>query len=198
MDCHDLKRNVWKLKSPRATAEADKKRKDLHEYSDEALVDGEEEVHVAPSRKANKVSIGDVEDKKRKDLHEDSDEALVDGEEEVHVAPSRTAKIVFIGDVPAAPAEPDAPRDTPTDKQVSDFSRWTVARCTAHCLTRTFSTTSRILLAQEWAAKCLRLTNPKVEIPTTKTDSPLDHRDAEQGLWEVPAPLEEGSGMKPL
>ena len=59
-----------KLKSPRAAAEEDKKRKDLHEYSDEALVDGEEEVHVAPSRKANKVSIGDVEDKKRKDLHE--------------------------------------------------------------------------------------------------------------------------------
>ena len=42
----------------------------MHEDSDEALVDGEEEVHVAPSRKANKVSIGDVEDKKRKDLHE--------------------------------------------------------------------------------------------------------------------------------
>ena len=57
-------------------------------------MDGEEEVHVAPSRKANKVSIGDVEDKKRKDLHEYSDEALVDGEEEVHVAPSRTAKNV--------------------------------------------------------------------------------------------------------
>ena len=29
-------------------------------------------------------------------------------------------------------------------------------------------------------------------------DSPLDHRDAEQGLWEVPSSLEEGSGMKPL
>ena len=56
-------------------------------------MDGEEEVHVAPSRTANKVSIGDVEDKKRKDLHEYSDEALVDGEEEVHVAPSRTAKM---------------------------------------------------------------------------------------------------------
>ena len=56
-------------------------------------MDGEEEVHVAPSRKASKVSIGDVEDKKRKDLHEYSDEALVDGEEEVHVAPSRTAKL---------------------------------------------------------------------------------------------------------
>ena len=49
-----------KLKSPRAAAEEDKKRKDLHEDSDEALVDGEEEVHVAPSRKANKVSIGDA------------------------------------------------------------------------------------------------------------------------------------------
>ena len=85
------------------------------------------------------------------------------------MAPSRKAKKVSIGDVPAAPAEPDAPRDTPTDKQVSDFSRWTVARCTAHCLTRTFATTNRILLAQELAAKCLRLTNLKVEIPTTKT-----------------------------
>ena len=29
-------------------------------------------------------------------------------------------------------------------------------------------------------------------------NSPLDHRGAEQGLWEVPSPLEEGSGMKPL
>ena len=49
-----------KLKSPRAAAEEDKKRKDLHEDSDEALVDGEEEVHVAPSRMAKIVSIGDV------------------------------------------------------------------------------------------------------------------------------------------
>ena len=105
------------------------------------------------------------EAKKRKDQHEDSDEALVDGEEEVHVAPSRTAKKC----VPAAPAEPDAPRDTPTDKQVSDFSRWTVARCTAHCLTRTFATTNQVLLAQELAAKCLRLTYLQAEIPTTKT-----------------------------
>ena len=64
------------------------------------------------------------------------------------MAPSLTAKIV-----PAAPAEPDAPRDTPTDKQVSDFSRLTVARCTAHCLTRAFATTNQILLAQELAAK---------------------------------------------
>ena len=62
-------------------------------------MDGEDEVHVAPSRKANKVSIGDVEDKERKDLHEYSDEALVDGEEEVHVAPSRKANKVSIGDV---------------------------------------------------------------------------------------------------
>ena len=44
-----------KLKSPRAAAEEDKKRKDLHEDSDEALVDGEEEVHVAPSRTAKNV-----------------------------------------------------------------------------------------------------------------------------------------------
>ena len=29
-------------------------------------------------------------------------------------------------------------------------------------------------------------------------DSTLDHRDAEQGIWEVPSPREEGSGMKPL
>ena len=121
------------------------------------------------SRKLKSPRAAAEEDKKRKDLHEDSDEALVDGEEEVHVAPSRTAKKVSIGDVPAAPAEPDAPRDTPTDKQVSDFSRLTVARCTAHCLTRTFATTNQILLAQELAAKCLRLTNLKVEIPTTKT-----------------------------
>ena len=53
-----------------AAAEEARKRKDQNEDCDEALVDGEEEVHVAPSRKANKVSIGDVEDKKRKDLHE--------------------------------------------------------------------------------------------------------------------------------
>ena len=65
------------------------------------------------SRKLKSPRAAAEEDKKRKDLHEYSDEALVDGEEEVHVAPSRTAKIVSIGDVPAAPAEPDAPRDTP-------------------------------------------------------------------------------------
>ena len=43
-----------------AAAEEAKKRKDLHEDSDEALVESEEEVNVAPSRKARKVSIGDV------------------------------------------------------------------------------------------------------------------------------------------
>ena len=121
------------------------------------------------SRKLKSPRAAAEEDKKRKDLHKYSDKALVDGEEEVHVAPSRTANKVSIGDVPAAPAEPDAPRDTPTDKQVSNFSRWAVARCTAHCLTRAFATTNEIPLAQEWAAKCLRLTNLKVEIPTTKT-----------------------------
>ena len=74
------------------------------------------------SRKLKSPRAAAEEDKKRKDLHEDSDEALVDGEEEVHVAPSRTAK-----NVPAAPAEPDAPRDTPTANPVTDFARWTVA-----------------------------------------------------------------------
>ena len=38
--------------TPRVAAEEAKKRKDQHEDSDEALVDGEEEVNVAPSRKA--------------------------------------------------------------------------------------------------------------------------------------------------
>ena len=90
-------------------------------------------------------------------------------EEEVNLAPSRKARKVSIGDVPAAPAEPDAPRDTPTEKQVIDFVRWAVARCTAHCLTRNFATTNQVLLAHELAAKCLRLTNLKAEIPTTKT-----------------------------
>ena len=42
-------------------------------------------------------------------------------EEEVNLAPSRKARKVSIGDVPAAPAEPDAPRDTPTEKQVDDL-----------------------------------------------------------------------------
>mgnify|MGYP000551045655 FL=1 len=68
------------------------------------------------------------EAKKRKDQHEDSDEALVDGEEEVNVAPSRKARKVSIGDVPAAPAEPDAPRDTPTANQVIDRAEWAVPR----------------------------------------------------------------------
>ena len=68
------------------------------------------------------------EAKKRKDQHEDSDEALVDGEDEVYVAPSRKARKVSIGDVPAAPAEPDAPRDIPTANQVIDGAEWAVPR----------------------------------------------------------------------
>ena len=68
------------------------------------------------------------EAKKRKDQHEDSDEALVDGEDEVYVAPSRKARKVSIGDVPAAPAEPDAPRDIPTANQVIDRAEWAVPR----------------------------------------------------------------------
>ena len=43
--------------APRVAAEEAKKRKDQHEDSDEALVDGGDEVYVAPSRKARKVSI---------------------------------------------------------------------------------------------------------------------------------------------
>ena len=46
--------------APRVAAEEAKKREDQHEDSDEALVDGEDEVYVAPSRKARKASIGDV------------------------------------------------------------------------------------------------------------------------------------------
>jgi len=46
--------------SSRAAAEEDKKRKDLHEDSNEAPGESEEEVNVAPSRKAKKVPIGDV------------------------------------------------------------------------------------------------------------------------------------------
>ena len=68
------------------------------------------------------------EAKKRKDQHEDSDEALVDGEDEVYVAPSRKARKASIGDVPAAPAEPDAPRDIPTANQVIDGAEWAVPR----------------------------------------------------------------------
>ena len=80
------------------------------------------------SRKLKSPRAAAEEDKKRKDLHEDSDEALVDGEEEVHVAPSRMARKVSIGDVPAAPAEPDAPRDIPTANQVIDGAEWAVPR----------------------------------------------------------------------
>ena len=66
------------------------------------------------------------EAKKRKDQHEDSDEALVDGEEEVNVAPTRKARKVSIDGVPAAPAEPDAPRDIPTANQVINRAEWAV------------------------------------------------------------------------
>ena len=68
------------------------------------------------------------EAKKRKDQREDSDKALVDGEDEMYVAPSRKARKVSIGDVPAAPAEPDAPRDIPTANQVIDGAEWAVPR----------------------------------------------------------------------
>ena len=81
------------------------------------------------SRKTKTASRAAAEEtKKRKDQHEDSDKALVDNEEEVNVAPSRKARKVSIGDVPAAPAEPDAPRDTPTANQVIDRAEWTVTR----------------------------------------------------------------------
>ena len=74
------------------------------------------------SRKMKTASRAAAEqDNKRKDLHEDCDEALVESEEDVNLAPSRKARKVSIGDVPAAPAEPDAPRDTPTEKQVDDL-----------------------------------------------------------------------------
>ena len=66
----------------------------------------------------------------RKDLHDDSDKALVEGEEEVNMPPSRKAKKVSIGDVPAAPAEPDAPRNIPSEKQVIDIAQWTDALLT--------------------------------------------------------------------
>ena len=52
----------------------------------------------------------------------------MDGEEEVNMAPSRKARKVSIGDVLAAPAEPDAPRDTPTANQVIDRAEWAVPR----------------------------------------------------------------------
>ena len=81
------------------------------------------------SRKIKTTSrVAAEEAKKRKDQHEDSDEALVDGEDEVYVAPSRKARKVSIGDVPAAPAEPDAPRDIPTANQVIDGAEWAVPR----------------------------------------------------------------------
>ena len=92
------------------------------------------------------------EAKKRKDQHEDSDEALVDGEDEVNVAPSRKARKVSIGDVPAAPAEPDAPRDIPTANQVIDGAEW--GRTSMSC-SQLFSTyfCHNKLLAQELEAK---------------------------------------------
>ena len=79
-------------------------------------------MHCLPRRAAAE------EDKKRKVLHEDSDEALVESEDEVSAVPSRKAKKVSIGDMPAAPAEPDAPRNTPSEKQVIDIAQWAVAR----------------------------------------------------------------------
>ena len=68
------------------------------------------------------------EAKKCKDQHDDSDEALVDSEEEVNVAPSRKARKMSVGDVPAAPAEPDAPRDTPMANPVIDGAERVVTR----------------------------------------------------------------------
>ena len=44
-----------------------------------------------------------------------------------------------------------------------------IARCTDYCLTRTSATANQVILAQELAEKCLRLTNLEIEIPTTKT-----------------------------
>ena len=52
----------------------------------------------------------------------------MDSEDEVYVAPSRKARKVSIGDVPAAPAEPDAPRDIPTANQAIDGAEWAVPR----------------------------------------------------------------------
>ena len=52
----------------------------------------------------------------------------MDGEEEVNVAPTRKARKVSIDDVPAAPAEPEAPRDIPTANQVIDRAEWAVPR----------------------------------------------------------------------
>ena len=44
-----------------------------------------------------------------------------------------------------------------------------IARCTDYCLTRTSATANQVILAQELAEKFLRLTNLKVETPTTNT-----------------------------
>ena len=52
----------------------------------------------------------------------------MDGEEEVNVAPSCKARLMSIGDVFAAPAQPDAPRDTPTANQVIERAEWAVPR----------------------------------------------------------------------
>ena len=68
------------------------------------------------------------EAKKRKDQHEDSDEALVDSEEEVNVVHRARQEKVSVGDVPAAPAEPDAPRDTPMANPVIDGAERVVTR----------------------------------------------------------------------
>ena len=71
------------------------------------------------------------EAKKRKDQHEDSDEALVDSEEEVNVVHRARQEKVSVGDVPAAPAEPDAPRDTPMANPVIDGAERVVTRLLA-------------------------------------------------------------------
>ena len=81
-----------------------------------------------PRKIKTRSRVAAEEAKKREDRHEDSDEALVDGEEEVNVAPSHKARKVPIGDVPAAPAEPDAPRDILTANQVIDGAEWAVPR----------------------------------------------------------------------
>ena len=56
----------------------------------------------------------------------------MDGEEEVNVAPSRKERKVSIGDVPAAPAEPYAPRDTPSANKVIDIEQ-RVGRTSMNC-----------------------------------------------------------------
>ena len=65
-----------------------------------------------------------------------------------------------------------------------------------HCslLTRTFTTTNQVLLAQELAAKCVRLTNLKVKIPTTKTAiHPWITEVLNKGYGKSPPPLEEAA-----